>query len=215
MPHITCQRCGTCCQKGGPGLHLEDIRLIKMKVLSPDTLICFRKGEFAFDQARQCLAPLTQELIKIRGKEKGWECLFYDPSTRGCGMYENRPLECRTLMCWETKGIEELITSNDRLNRFHLVPEDSGLAALIKEHESHCALEHVARILRPGGAEKPGVRQEILDMCSYDMSFREALKQRAGIDDHVLECYFGRPLFRAVLGYDDWLGSEDFLRYFL
>ncbi len=184
-------------------------------VLEPGDLICFRKGEFAFDQAKQCLLPLQQELIKIRGKEEGWECLFYDPSTKGCRIYEHRPLECRTLMCWDTRTIEQLIDSTDRLTRSHLVPEGSGLAALIQEHEDRCGLDTVAQMLQHDPGDLVQVRQAILDLCFYDLDFRQALKQRIAVQDHVLACYFGRPLYRAVLGYDPWLGSEDFLRYFI
>ena len=209
-----CARCGTCCRKGGPGLHIEDKRLLEEKVLEPGDLVCFRKGEFAFDQAGQCLAPLDQELLKIRGKEDGWECLFYDPSTRGCLIYGDRPLECRTLMCWDTGPIEEVMGRDDRLTRLHLVPGDSGLGELIREHESRCGLGRVRAITEKGDVETRALRQEILDLCFYELSFREAISQKTGTPDNVLECYFGRPLFRAVRGYDPWFGSDDFLGYF-
>lgn len=210
-----CVRCGTCCRKGGPGLHLEDKGLIDEGVLDPGDLVCFRKGEFVFDQARESLVPLEEELIKIRGKQGSWECLFYDPAIRGCQIYRNRPVECRILTCWDTGPIEELMNRDDRLTRSHLVPEKSGLAELIREHEARCGLHLVDAVVRTNDMDTPSVRREILDICSYDLSFRETLVQKTRTGMTELECYFGRPLYRAVLGYDPWLGSEDFLGCFL
>lgn len=214
MSKKKCVRCGTCCRKGGPGLHLEDKGLIDDGILDPGDLVCFRKGEFVFDQARECLVPLSQELIKIRGKNGGWECLFYDPSVRGCLIYAHRPVECRTLMCWDTGPIEEVMNRDDRLTRAHLVPEESGLAALIAEHEARCGLQRIAGIIQDPERDPLSLRREILDVCSYDLSFRETLVQKIGAGMTALECYFGRPLYQALLGHDPWFGSEDFLGYF-
>ncbi len=201
--------------KGGPGLHPEDKRLLEGKVLEPADLVCFRKGEYAFDQAGQRLAPLEKELVKIRGKKGSWECRFYDPALKGCRIYGHRPLQCRVLMCWNTRPIEELMRSGERLTRLELVPEGSALAGLIMEHETRCALSTVGSIVREDGMDAVGARQKILDMCSYDLSFRDALREKTGVLENVLECYFGRPLFRAVLGYAPWFASSDFLGYFV
>ena len=212
---VSCRRCGTCCRKGGPGLYREDTGLIREGVLFCEDIICFREGEFAYDQARGCLAPLKGELLKIRGKAGTWECMFYDASSRGCGIYTHRPLECRTLMCWDTAHVKEIMRTGTRLQRRDLVPEGSGLAALIADHDGACALALVARRVLEHGQGDPNARPAIIKMCSYDRSFREALQEKTGISDHAMECYFGRPLFEAVRGYDPWFASEDFLKYFV
>ncbi len=211
---ISCKRCGTCCRKGGPGLHRKDAGLIETGVLSPEDIICFRAGEFAWDQAAGRLQPLTQELLKIRGKGGTWECLFYDAPSCGCGIYSGRPLECRTLMCWDTAPLEHVMKTEQRLQRSDLVPPDSGLGALMADHEDRCSLGRVADRVAEHGEGSPEVRAAVMEMCSYDRCFRQALREKTGAGDHVLECYFGRPLFRAVRGYDPWFESEDFLKEF-
>lgn len=210
-----CIRCGTCCHKGGPGLHVEDKQLVEFRVLEPGDLVCFRKGEFAFDQLGQRVAPLERELIKIRGKGGSWECCLYDPQAKGCRIYQNRPLECRTLMCWDTGPMEELMQRDDRLTRAHLVAEDSAMAQLIRLHEEQCGLDRVAALIREGDMQSAATRQELIDLCLYDLSFREVVVEQAGLQENLVECFLGRPLFRAVLGYDPWLGSHDFLRHFV
>lgn len=214
VTNISCRRCGTCCRKGGPGLHPEDVLLIEQGVFSCDDIVCYRKGELAYDQAKGRLEPLKTELLKLRGKEGTWECVFYDPGTRGCRIYDGRPLECRTLMCWDTKPLEKIMTDDNRLQRRDLVPEGSGLAELIADHEAHCALEKVTRLLDSDASKYRDGRAEIIDICLYDQRFREAFQEKIEAAGPVLECYFGRPLFRAVRGYDPWFESEDFLRYF-
>ena len=214
VTNISCRRCGTCCRKGGPGLHAEDAGLIEQGVVSCEDIVCFRKGELAYDQARGRLEPLKSELLKLRGKEGTWECLFYDPGSKGCRIYAARPLECRTLMCWDTKPLEKIMTDDDRLQRRDLVPQGSGLAALIADHEGHCALEKVVRLVGSDALKYRDGRAEIMDICLYDRRFREALEEKIEAAGPVLECYFGRPLFKAIRGYDPWFESEDFLRYF-
>lgn len=213
----SCRRCGACCRKGGPGLHGEDAGLIKQGVFSSKDIVCFRKGELAYNQAKGRLEPLSCELLKLQGKKGTWECLFYDPGSKGCRIYAGRPLECRTLMCWDTKPLEKIMTDDDRLQRRDLVPQNSGLAALMADHEAHCALERVVHLVGTNQdvMEERDRRAKIIDICLYDLHFREAFREKTGVADAALYCYFGRPLFRAVRGYDPWFESEDFLRYFV
>lgn len=46
----TCMRCGTCCEKGGPGFHQEDRMLIEKGRIPLKYLYTIRKGEFAYDK---------------------------------------------------------------------------------------------------------------------------------------------------------------------
>ncbi|MDO9632844.1 MAG: hypothetical protein Q7I92_13180, partial [Humidesulfovibrio sp.] len=60
----TCRRCGTCCRKGGPALHVPDLHLFR----GPDALdlslvVTLRAGELALDQPKGRLLPLTAEVL--------------------------------------------------------------------------------------------------------------------------------------------------------
>ncbi|MCK9491094.1 MAG: YkgJ family cysteine cluster protein [Sulfurimonas sp.] len=39
--------------------------------------------------------------IKERKIDDSYECIFYDRTTNGCGVYEARPIQCRTFPFWD------------------------------------------------------------------------------------------------------------------
>ena len=122
----TCQRCGTCCEKGGPALHQEDRHLVDGGRVPASALFTIRRGELARNTVKGTLSPVTQEIIKIKGKPGRWTCLFFDDSTKGCGIYADRPLECRALNCRDTRQIER-VYEGTRLTRKDLLSGIEGL----------------------------------------------------------------------------------------
>ena len=58
-----CQRCGTCCQKGGPALHQVDKELVDEGHLPASCLYTLRCGELARDPISGDLVELPTELI--------------------------------------------------------------------------------------------------------------------------------------------------------
>lgn len=52
MPQPSCRRCGTCCIKGGPSLHREDLPLVEEGRIRVQDLVCIRSGEMAYDPRR-------------------------------------------------------------------------------------------------------------------------------------------------------------------
>ncbi|MBT8367361.1 MAG: YkgJ family cysteine cluster protein, partial [Deltaproteobacteria bacterium] len=94
-PTKGCTRCGTCCQKGGPSFHQEDRMLIDKGVIPARCLFTIRRGESAYDNVKGCLMPVDSDIIKIKGKEGTWTCIFFDAHNKGCSIYSHRPLECR------------------------------------------------------------------------------------------------------------------------
>ena len=135
-----CRRCGTCCQKGGPGLHLEDRSLVESGRIPAGCLFTIRRGELARDNVKETLVPLTEEIIKIKGHAGSWACLFYDSNNRGCGIYTHRPLECRALNCRDTRRIEQVYQTT-RMTRRDLLSGVDGPWDLIEDHEQRCSYE--------------------------------------------------------------------------
>ena len=74
----SCIRCGTCCKKGGPALHLEDKEILLAGHIKRESLITIRKGELALSPLSGRPGPVEKELVKIAGKGKGWVCCFFD-----------------------------------------------------------------------------------------------------------------------------------------
>lgn len=195
MPATSCQRCGTCCRKGGPALHTDDLDLLAHIPMSD--LVCLRKGEPVFDPRADSLLPLRGELLKIRGKGAGWECVYFEPGDNSCSVYGQRPLECRSLSCSDTCEIFEVM-GRPPLTREDVVPKESALWACIVEHEQSFSADRALRLARQREAAH-SVPGELDDMLRRELAFRTVLAQRVQTADEALWAYFGRPLWMVLL----------------
>lgn len=196
---IACRRCGTCCEKGGPSLHLEDRHLVERGLLPAESLITFRKGEWVRDNVRGTLSPLSEEIIKIKGgAPRRWTCHHYDPVQRGCRIYADRPLECRSLNCRDTRRIESIYATT-RLTRRDLLATVKGLWELIVDHEARCSHVRV-KALVDEGTEETRFKAEaaILEMLRYDHHLRQLTVEKGGTAPGMLDFLFGRPLSATI-----------------
>jgi len=196
-PHISqCQRCGTCCRKGGPTLHLEDQALVESGRIPLKHLFTIRQGEPAFDNVAGVIAPAVTDIIKLKGIWEGSEvCCFYDPGPKGCRIYADRPSECRALKCWDTQEIESLYNCR-RLTRRRLLSRVEGLWDMVQDHQQRCDYGHVADLAadlkRTSSAAES--QKKLLELIRYDESLRQITCEKAGLDPEMLPFLFGRPL---------------------
>jgi Fe-S-cluster containining protein len=194
----TCRRCGTCCQKGGPSFHLADKALIESGEIPSKYLYTIRKGEMAYDNVRQCLEPVGSDIIKIKGKGNSWTCLFFDEAQAACTIYENRPIECRALKCWDTAELEALYAQK-RLKREDLLAGIEGLWDLIKDHQQRCNYDTILALIKAIGSEKPGnARQKLAERIQFDNEIRKLVVSQGGLDADMLDFLFGRPLNQTL-----------------
>jgi Fe-S-cluster containining protein len=191
-----CQRCGTCCRKGGPALHLEDQELVESGIIPLKQLFTIRQGEPAFDNVTGVIAPAVTDIIKIKGVSEGSSiCLHYDSATKGCGIYTHRPAECRALKCWNPHEIERLYNCR-RLTRRHLLSKVKGLWDLVQDHQERCDYSHVAELAAQLKQVQPVAKshETLLELIQYDESIRQVIRERANLDPEMLPFLFGRPL---------------------
>jgi len=191
-----CQRCGTCCRKGGPALHLEDQALVESGIIPLQQLFTIRQGEPAYDNVSGVIAPAATDIIMIKGNSKGRSiCCFYDTASKGCSIYGVRPAECRALKCWNTQEIERLYNCR-RLTRRHLISKVEGLWDLVKDHQARCDYSHVAELAAQlKQVQPPPASQKLLlDLIHYDESLRQVTCERAKLDPEMLPFLFGRAL---------------------
>jgi uncharacterized protein len=81
----TCD-CGRCCESLLIEVSLRDAeREPRIKTEASPTFCDLRTG--------------TKELIGYLLNGKHGHCVFFDPNTRKCGIYETRPLVCRVFDC--------------------------------------------------------------------------------------------------------------------
>lgn len=193
-----CQRCGVCCEKGGPSLHHEDRHLVDSGRIPARCLFTIRRGELARDNVKDSLAALTTEIIKIKGQSGRWTCLFYDALSRGCGIYKHRPLECRALNCRDTRRIAR-VYATDRLTRQDLLSDVQGLWELVEDHEQHCSYQNLDAQVRDG-VQGCRLKQEsiILEVMRYDTHIRQLAVEKGGLDAMMLDFIFGRPLVDTI-----------------
>lgn len=199
QPISECRRCGTCCRKGGPSFHHADKALIKDGVIHSKYLYTIRKGEWAYDNVRQCLEPVSSDIIKIKEKNDSWICIFFDESQSACAIYENRPLECRALKCWDTRELEDLYAKK-RLTRADLISDIEGLWSLINDHQQRCNYEIIQKLVdaiktNPGDAK---ARQKLSAIIQFDTEIRKLVVSNAGLEPEILDFLFGRPLTRTI-----------------
>ena len=198
---LECQRCGTCCRAGGPALHLEDRALVQSGKVPLKDLYTIRAGELARDNVQGTLQPVTSELIKIKGVRRTWTCCYYDPESKGCTIYEDRPLECRVLNCRDTAAIEA-IYDQQRLTRKDLLDAVPNLWDLVEEHEKKCSYRVLAEL---AARLKKGSDQDTVDnlveMVGYDLHLRELITEKGRPDPALLDFLFGRPLTDTLPGF--------------
>ncbi len=194
-----CARCGTCCRKGGPCFHLQDRLLIENGTIPSKYLYTIREGELAFDNVKGCLIPAASDIIKIKGRQNEWACIFYDEAQKGCTIYADRPLECRTLACWDTRGFER-IYEHQRLTRADLIAGVAGLWDLIKDHQARCNPGEIQRLIKEFKAGQASrARHRLLEIIRYDAEIRKLVVAQGGMDAEMMEFLFGRPL-PVILG---------------
>ncbi len=193
-----CRRCGTCCKKGGPSFHQEDKALIEKGVIHSKYLYTIRKGEIAYDNVKQCLDPVSSDLIKIKGKGESWTCIFLDEKQNECTIYEDRPIECRALKCWDTKALEDLY-NRKRLKREDLIADIEGLWGLIKDHQERCNYKTIQKLVKEINSGR-GVeaRQKLAEIIQFDTEIRKLVVSRGGLDLDMLDFLFGRPLKQTL-----------------
>jgi len=198
-----CRRCGTCCCKGGPALHQEDREKVETGKIPLKDLFTIRQGEPAYDNVRRMAAPAATDIIKIKGTAPNdATCCYFDQEQVGCRIYELRPLECRTLSCWDTSAIME-IYDKDRLTRADLLSRLPGLSDLVVEHQARCSYERVARCaadVRKDASNAAAV-ETLLEIVRYDQSLRQVTVERTRLDPELLDFLFGCPLSETINRY--------------
>jgi Fe-S-cluster containining protein len=194
-----CDRCGTCCIKGGPALHYEDGALLQNNLLNLEHLITIRKGEPVFSLAAETPEPAQSEIIKIKGRDSGWTCLLFQENETKCVIYEHRPLECSLLQCWETADLEK-IAGRNLLSRYDIIEPHDPILPYLKVYDEKCSLENLTRVLSKVNSKSS--QQEAIEILARMVKIDLALRSQAYARFHFsldLELFFfGRPFFKIL-----------------
>ncbi len=193
---IECRRCGECCRKGSPTLHLEDAELLKNGILTYQDIYTIRKGELVYNNIEDKIITLGDELIKIKEKKDSRICIFLKENANECTIYDQRPLQCKEHECWNP---EKLINAflGEKLARKHLVQGNRMLIDIVEMHNDKCSypvLNHLLERIQSG----EDLVTDVFDVLQFDSSIRQYLQEKIGVPHEYLPLLLGRPLVETI-----------------
>lgn len=195
-PLSKCVRCGTCCKKGGPALHLQDQPLIKSGSIPLTCLSTIRQGEPAYDNVKSILAVSPKDIVKIKNRYGSASCFFYEEKNSHCRIYANRPVECSALKCWDTQGLYTLYEQN-RISRHDIIGNIQGLWDLVADHQDRCDYEVVLNFvinLKSSGKNDRAQEERVIHTLQYDLEIRKLVIEKMDISPEIIPFLFGRPM---------------------
>jgi len=197
-----CRRCGTCCHSGGPALHRQDLHLLGEGPLRRHHLITIRRGEPVQDPGQNAVRLLESEIVKLAGSGSEWACRFFGADTASCGIYQQRPLECELLKCWDTGDLTGVI-GRDNLERKDIIDPEDPVMEVIRRHERECSCHEACilalAILAPPSAG--GEMDRLAELVNRDLAMRLEACERLDLSPALEMFLFGRPIFKILAGF--------------
>jgi len=190
-----CIRCGECCLKSSPTLQREDLGLVRKGAIGKRDLFTIRKGELVRNNISETLMISHQEMIKLREREEGG-CVFYDDPAKACRIYEDRPLQCSALMCWDPSEFIK-VYEGPKLERRDIIGEGL-LLDLMTEHETRCSYETLESHAREIETQGEKAIQKIINLLNFDFQLRPFISDNLGIAQEEMAFLFGRCLVDTI-----------------
>lgn len=195
-----CIKCGTCCRKGSPSLYRDDLPLFRRGTLTRQDLVALRPGETVYSNEDDRFIHLPVEQVKIREKPGSRECLFFQPEGHGCGIYDNRPLQCRVLECWNPGGYK-VLKKNKLLSRKDLLDPTDPLLPVVKTHEERCNVLRLQELLMKTAEQTiPEDDEGLMGIILYDRHVRAYLSEKFDLNRQHLDFLLGRPVAEVIPG---------------
>ena len=192
-----CIRCGECCLRSSPSLQLTDAPLVYESVIKRSDLYSVRVGELVQDNIRDELKVTDTELIKVREKESGGGCIFYDDGKKACTIYGHRPAQCKALACWDQSEFMR-VYATAKAGRKEII-YDPTLLGLIDEHEKRCAYAQLERYVKKIESDGEKAVENILQILKFDHDIRLLIPEKLGVDSDEIDLILGRPLTKTIV----------------
>ena len=191
-----CIRCGECCLGSSPTLQMEDVSLVKDGFIEKYDLYTIRVGEPVRDNVENRLIITDRELVKIKEREEGVGCIYYNEDAKACTIYEYRPIQCKALACWDESEFMR-VYARPKADRRDFI-RDKIVLGLMNEHDKRCSyseLDKGVRQIEQKGEEAVG---RILEALRFDHHIRAFSSKKLGIDLSEMDFLFGRPLTQTI-----------------
>jgi len=197
IKQTSCRQCGICCTKGGAALHSSDITLIDAGSIPRKDLVTLRKGEFAYNPVSNSVLATDSEIVKLRGTGKEWTCCYYNAEMQDCTIYENRPMACGVLRCWDSEESLALVGHN-LLSRLEIVRHEESLIQIITEYETDCPLPDLGKIPDALLENPEKILPHLEEIINRDLQFRDNAVAQSLIILEQEMFLFGRPVFQIL-----------------
>jgi len=196
-----CLRCGECCRLESPSLHLQDAELLARGLISTRQIYTLRRGEPVRLNLEGKLGTLPSELIKFKEDQERGYCRFYSEAKKSCGIYENRPLQCRFQECWNPEPLEKL-WQEQKLTRRDILKSDQDLMDLLELHDERCDPERLNHLfIQLHKTQDMTVLDQVLEILRQDVAIRSLARTKLNLDEEELDFLLGRPLAEIVRSY--------------
>ncbi|MEO5358408.1 MAG: YkgJ family cysteine cluster protein [Nitrospirae bacterium YQR-1] len=198
-PQTQCRRCGDCCTKGSPTLHVMDDVLLIEGTLNYMDIYTIRSGELVYNNVDDEFITLEDELIKIKEKSDSRECIFFINEDNSCRIYEKRPSQCRAFECWNTEKFMSVF-AEEKLTRETLLKSNPALLEIVDAHERKCSYRTLSNLFEEIRAGKDLVN-EVFSILNYDITLRPLLSDKMGVPNDYMNLLLGRPLTETIVMY--------------
>ncbi|MBW2216775.1 MAG: YkgJ family cysteine cluster protein, partial [Deltaproteobacteria bacterium] len=179
-PKTHCIRCGECCIKSSPTLQTEDLLQVTKGLIPTHDLYTIRTGELVRDNIQNELKINENELIKLREKDPGEGCLYYDEKGRACRIYKHRPVQCSAQVCWDDSEYLETY-KRPKLTRKEII-QDNILLGLMDQHEKRCSYRVIEKLVEQIEKKKKKAVEELIALLRFDHELRPFVSEKMGID---------------------------------
>ena len=208
ITRTSCERCSACCTGGGPILRLADAHLVRTGAIASKDLYTIRKGELLFDKNTLKMTPVKTDLIKIKVNPEDLTCIFLNDGNT-CDIYTTRPSECRAFKWWDTLEIE-MKYNEEPLERADLLADVEGLWDLITDHQERCSYERMKELTDQLKDDRAGdILTSINEIVAFDLSLRETLVDKGGVNPDMLPFLLGRPFTETMLMFNYRIVEKD------
>ncbi len=146
---------------------------------------------------------LPVEIVKIKGKDGSWECLFFNSSDSACSIYDFRPTECRALKCWDTSEVQSLFLK-DTLSRRDILGISSPLYEVILAYEHTFDARLILTLVEADSREAD---VDLERLAEHDERFRRQVCEKMGVRAEDLEFLFGRTIKTLVDAFKSHYGQ--------
>ena len=195
-----CVRCGECCLRGSPSLHLEDAELLERGLISARQLYTLRRGEMVSLNIDRGIGVLPEELVKIKEDSETGYCLFYSKEQHSCLVYDHRPLQCRVQACWNPENSENIWRQEKLTRRAILTDED--VLEILEVYDERCDPEKLdAAFKQVYETRDAKTLDRVLEILRQDVIIRAFVKTRLNRAEEELNFLLGRPLTDLVRAY--------------